>query len=172
MKKNILFTCPACGGSQLLLLENSLNRFDVLQLCVDDNEKIHLAESLLRDSLQGEILGYRCKACRYPDSNKPEGASTFSWPSLDAIVKAGAISWQGYQSKVEHKCMLCLPNGTLKPLVVAVDHPGKLSPEERQLIIEREQHQHAVLLCQTDPGIKSFDCKNWNSVKKHQISYP
>lgn len=149
-----------------MLVESSLCRFDIISLRFDEDNKLRADEKIQRDSLRGEELGYRCQACRYPDAN---GANQYGWPNLESIVQAGAISWRGCRAREEHKCMLCQPDGTLTPLIVAVDHPGQLSLEDRELIIQREQQEQAILLCQSDAGIKSFDCKSWSSVKRHHI---
>lgn len=171
MKKNISFTCPNCGGHQLLMVEIALSRFDILELCLDENQQLRITEKIPSDSLRGEVLGYRCKSCRYPDANKADLGKSFGWTTMDSLLQAGAITWQGYDDKVEHKCMLCQDDGSMTPLLVTVNHPGRLTAKDRDSVIMREGLERAILICQSDPGIKAFDCKSWSHVKRHQICF-
>lgn len=67
MKNIIQFTCPRCGGHQLMLVERAMHRYVVQNLEVDRQGRLAVGLKVLVDDLCGEPLGYRCADCRHPD---------------------------------------------------------------------------------------------------------
>ena len=167
MKSIIQFTCPQCGGHQLMLVERAMHRYVVQSLEADRQGGLSVGHKVLVDDLCGEPLGYRCADCRHPDCHGNDSSEGFQWHSLKEVESAGAIAWPDGMETVEHRCMVCFPDGKMTPVIVEVVHPGTLTEKERRTVLEREQAAHGILISQSDSGIRTLACHNWKRVKKH-----
>ena len=107
MKSIIQFTCPQCGGHQLMLVERAMHRYVVQSLEADRQGGLVVGHKVLVDDLCGEPLGYRCADCRHPDCHNHDSSEGFQWYSLEEVQSAGAIVWPGGMETVEHRCMVC-----------------------------------------------------------------
>ncbi|MEG0837857.1 MAG: hypothetical protein RSF35_08020 [Akkermansia sp.] len=169
MKNIIRFTCPKCGSPRLMLVESALHRYSVQELVSDRQGYLCVIVKERVDDLCGDELGYRCMDCRYPDCHHGETIDGFLWKTLKDVQSAGAISWPGGMEMVEHKCMICLPDGNMTPLIVEIAHPGLLSSDERRLVLEQEQVEGGFLISQSDTGIRTLSCSNWKCVKHYVL---
>lgn len=86
---------------------------------------------------------------------------------LKEVQSAGVITWPDGMETVEHRCMVCFPDGKMTPVIVEVVHPGTLTEKERRTVLEREQAVHGILISQSDSGIRTLACRNWKRVKRH-----
>ena len=82
MKSIIQFTCPQCGGHQLMLVERAMHRYVVQSLEADRQGGLSVGHKVLVDDLCGEPLGYRCADCRHPDCHGNDSSEGFQWHSL------------------------------------------------------------------------------------------
>lgn len=169
MKSIIQVTCPQCGGHQLMLVERAMHRYVVQSLETDRQGGLVVGHKVLVDDLCGEPLGYRCADCRHPDCHNHDSSEGFQWYSLEEVQSAGAIVWPGGMETVEHRCMVCFPDGKMIPVIVEVSHPGSLSEKERRFVLERERATHGILISQSDSGIRTLACRNWKRVKKYVL---
>lgn len=124
MKSIIQFTCPRCGGHQLMLVERAMHRYVVQNLEADRQGGLAVGHKVLVDDLCGEPLGYRCADCRHPDCHGNDSSEGFQWHSLKEVQSAGVITWPDGMETVEHRCMVCFPDGKMTPVIVEVVHPG------------------------------------------------
>ena len=124
---------------------------------------------VLVDDLCGEPLGYRCADCRHPDCHGNDSSEGFQWHSLKEVQSAGVITWPDGMETVEHRCMVCFPDGKMIPVIVEGSHPGSLSEKERRFVLERERATHGILISQSDSGIRTLACRNWKRVKKYVL---
>lgn len=170
MKNIIRFTCPQCGGHQLMLVGQALHRYIIQNIETDQQGNLVIGNKVLKDDLCGEPIGYRCADCRHPDNNTANPTQDFQWKTLEDIQNSGSITWPQDMAPVEHQCMICLPNGQMNPVIVEVPHPGPLSEKGRCLVLKLEQAEQGVLISQADAGIHSFACRNWKQIKRHIIS--
>ena len=86
------------------------------------------------------------------------------------MQSAGGIVWPNGMETVEHRCMVCFPDGKNSiPLIVEVAHPGTLTEIERRTVLKREQAVHGILISQSDSGIRTLACRNWKRVKRHVL---
>lgn len=162
----IHFICPKCGSERLMRVESALHRYGNLSIEPDSNGSLCVTQQDLCDDLSGDLLGYRCMDCRYPDSMSNNGPDVFQWKTLEDVKSFDALWGPEIESMIEHKCMICYPDGTMISLVVKTSLPGALSPEQRKLVLNQENVQGAILLCQEDRGIRSFATANWKKVKR------
>lgn len=123
MKSIIQFTFPQCGGHQLMLVERAMHRYVVQSLEADRQGGLVVGHKVLVDDLCGEPLGYRCADCRHPDCHNHDSSEGFQWYSLEEVQSAGAIVWPGGMETVEHRCMVCFPDGKMIPVIVEVSIP-------------------------------------------------
>ncbi|MEG0025598.1 MAG: hypothetical protein RR719_09680 [Akkermansia sp.] len=164
----IRFTCFKCGCHQLMLSESAMHRYEVQVMELDGQGYLSVVSKKRVDDLCGDTLGYCCLNCRYPDCHHGAVSDGVLWGTLSEVQSAGAISWTG-RVRVEHKCMICLSDGNMTPLIVEVAHPGLLSVDERRLVLQQEQIENGLIISQLDPGIKSLECPNWKHVKHHSV---
>ncbi len=169
MKSIIQFTCPQCGGHQLMLVERAMHRSIVQTLETDRQGELTVGHKVLVDDLCGEPLGYRCADCRHPDCHGHDSSEGFQWHSLEEVQSAGGIVWPDGMETVEHRCMVCFPDGKMTPVIVEVVHPGTLTEKERRTVLKREQAVHGILISQSDSGIRTLSCRNWKRVKRHVL---
>lgn len=78
MKSIIQFTCPQCGGHQLMLVERAMHRYVVQSLEADRQGGLVVGHKVLVDDLCGEPLGYRCADCRHPDCHSHDSSEGFN----------------------------------------------------------------------------------------------
>lgn len=63
------------------------------------------------------------------------------------------------------RCMICMADGKMEPLLIGVNAEGPLSPEQRAKILEERNLKNAVLICETDPGIQAFTAMDWQGIE-------
>ena len=166
---NIHFTCSKCGSQRLLIVQSAVHRYVVKRIDLDDLSRLCITEKEEVDILQGDILGYRCGDCRHPDCNGKDSHDGFAWKTLEDVQTAGCISWPGGMETVAHKCLIFFPDDSKRNrhAIVEVSHPGQLSSEERHMVLERENAEGAILISQSDFGIRTLSCSNWKRVRRH-----
>ena len=164
--KSIHFTCPQCGGHQLMLVEQALHRYVIQSLEISSEGRVTVAQKTLVDDLCGDPLGYRCADCRYPDAKNHESADNFSWLGLEDVQTSGAITTKSSKGLNKQKCMICLPDGTMTPVLACTMHSQALTLEERQRVLSLSQITQGVLICQSDKGIGSLTCSSWAKARQ------
>ena len=166
---NVSFTCPNCGRHQLMRIEQAIHRC-MLRLAADDKRGVH-AEPLDRaDELQGEVLGYRCMHCRYPDNRNTEEGPDFRWKTLEDVFCAGAVELSDQAPPEPKHCMVCHSDGRLEPLVVETARAGRLTPAQRLAVLTAcNAPRGCILLCERDKGIKSFSPQNWQAAEHVRV---
>ncbi len=135
MSTNIIFTCPACAGHELMQIQQAVHRIPVSLLLSENGD--YVANPIGRvQELKGRILGYRCAHCRYPDGPNHEDADGFYWQSIGDITAAGALT------SPDSPCILppvssiiCQPDGSTRRISHSPSHPGPLSVAERAAIL-------------------------------------
>ena len=166
---NVSFTCPNCGRHQLMRLEQAIHR-SPLRLAVDDKDNVFCEPLGRADELQGEVLGYRCMHCRYPDHQNTDEGPEFQWATLDDVLGAGAVELGGREPAAPHHCMVCHPDGRLEPLVVETARAGRLTPAQRRAVLAaRNAPQGCILLCEKDKGIKNFSPQDWPTAEHVRV---
>lgn len=170
--KSIHFNCPKCGGHELMMMESALRRKVILSMKIDKKGKLTIIRKEWVDDLSGEVQGYRCRHCRYPDCGSEinvDHPDAFHWKTLEDVLCAGGISWEDGAETMEHRGMICFPDGSMTAVVVVVAHPGLPTSEERRLVLERAGVTDGILIFQGDVGIRSLACPNWKRVKRHVL---
>ena len=158
---NITFTCPNCGRHQLMRIEQAIHRC-LLRFSADDKGSVSAQHLGRTDELHGEVLGYRCQHCRYPDNRNVNDGPDFLWTTLEDVQADGALELSDQPPPEPHHCMICHPDGRLEPLVVETKRHGKLTQAQRRTILAaRNAPQGCILLCEQDKGIKSFSPQDW-----------
>ncbi len=158
----ITFTCPHCGGHQLQQLRQAIHRTEVKITTALNGQLVDTPIGVVEE-LRGPVLGYRCRECRYPDIQNHDENGGFFWNTPDDVHAAGCLAISS-EHHSPHRCMICLKDGTMEPVVVKSSPSGTLSPKERNIILTRRGVREGVLLCETDAGIGAFSCSNWEGV--------
>lgn len=158
---NITFTCPNCGRHQLMRIEQAIHRC-LLRFSADDKGSVSAQPLGRTDELHGEVLGYRCQHCRYPDNRNVNDGPDFLWTTLEDVQADGALELSDQPPPEPRHCMICHPDGRLEPLVVETKRTGRLTQAQRRAILAaRNAPQGCILLCEQDKGIKSFSPQDW-----------
>lgn len=157
-----------------MIMESALHREVILSMKIDKKGKLIIVRKEWVDDLSGDVQGYRCRHCRYPDCvserDTTDHPDAFQWKTLEDVLCAGCVSWEGGAETVEHRGMICVPDASPTPVVVVVDHPGLPTPEERRLVLEKVGITNGILIFQGDEGIRSLACSNWKRVKRYILA--
>lgn len=150
-------------------IEQAIHRC-LLRLADDERNGV-LAEPLDRtDELQGEVLGYRCMHCRYPDNRNTEAGPDFQWKTLEDVLSAGAVELNEQTPPEPQHCMVCHPDGRLEPVVVETTRAGRLTPAQRRAVLAaRNAPQGCILICEKDKGIKAFSPQDWPAAEHVRV---
>lgn len=87
---NITFTCPRCGSHNLHQISKAIHRAEVKIVTTPSGELVPHSTGIVEE-LQGDVLGYRCSQCRYPDIRNHDKNGGFNWPTPDDIRNAGCL---------------------------------------------------------------------------------
>lgn len=150
-------------------IEQAIHRC-LLRLADDERNGV-LAEPLDRtDELQGEVLGYRCMHCRYPDNRNTEAGPDFQWKTLEDVLSAGAVEMNEQAPPELRNCMVCHPDGRLEPVVVETTRAGRLTPAQRRAVLASlNAPQGCILICEKDKGIKAFSHQDWPAAEHVRV---
>ena len=150
-------------------IEQAIHRC-LLRLADDERNGV-LAEPLDRtDELQGEVLGYRCMHCRYPDNRNTEAGPDFQWKTLEDVLSAGAVELNEQAPPEPRNCMVCHPDGRLEPVVVETTRAGRLTPAQRRAVLASlNAPQGCILICEKDKGIKAFSHQDWPAAEHVRV---
>ena len=94
MAAKILFTCPVCGGHELMLIQRAVHR-DLISLLKTEDGKWVIKRDGPGQELTGEVSGYRCSSCRYPDVPNHDDSEGFYWQTLEHVEAAGVLTQCG-----------------------------------------------------------------------------
>lgn len=115
-------------------IEQAIHRC-LLRFSADDKGSVSAQPLGRTDELHGEVLGYRCQHCRYPDNRNVNDGPDFLWTTLEDVQADGALELSDQPPPEPHHCMICHPDGRLEPLVVETKRHGRLTQAQRRAIL-------------------------------------
>ena len=135
MATKIIFTCPACGGHELMQIQQAVHRIPIDLQRTADGEWEALPVGSTQE-LKGRTLGYRCARCRYPDVPNHEDSDGFYWQTPEQIATSGALTGFAPQQAASISAFtICQPDGTTRCITLTPPHPGTLTVPERAAIL-------------------------------------
>lgn len=166
----ITFTCPHCHGHRLQQIKQAIHRAEVNVTTASDGRLTAKPMGVIEE-LNGPVLGYRCRDCRYPDIRNHEDNGGFYWQTIEDVHAAACIT---IEEGVQHtqRCMICMADGKMEPILIGVNSEGPLSHKQRVKILEERNLKNAVLICESDPGIQAFTAMDWQGIETIFVSTP